>query len=75
MKPGFYKHINSMDVIFQLDMCHDYGFGQLFCVGMWWNMGYAGSPWEVEQAAINIKNENIEDWHYVGQKCPKRDIR
>lgn len=75
MKPGFYKHKRSMDLVFQVISTYDYGFAPaMTCMGYWWNLGWSGTPWTIDYDAITIKTENIGDWEYMGETCPKRTL-
>lgn len=56
MTPGhFYMHRQSMDVCIEVIGPRIYGL-----LVKWWNLGYDGNPWPIDQSFI--KNINEHEW-------------
>jgi hypothetical protein len=71
MSPGFYKHNASMDVVFEVYWATSTPTAQVI-TGRWWNLGYTGKPWPLDEARITILKKHATNWTYMGEECPLR---
>lgn len=71
MSPGFYKHTKNLDVVFELYWSYDDGFSHV-ATGRWWNLGYTGKPWPLDEDRIHIVKKDAANWKYMGEECPLR---
>lgn len=61
--PGDWTHDNFMDIFFEVEEVVIQSDHAALLRGYWFNLVYAGNPWLIEKAEIDVLAEDFKHWH------------
>lgn len=73
LNPGhntFLVHESFMDVFIEVQrVIYRKGYTELHIT--WWNLGFTGTPWEIDRGRIEIQDKNLDEWKYFDPDKPE----